>query len=257
MRRFYLAPEDWLDGQPGALTGAEAHHCRRVIRVASGDEIEVIDGIGRSACVRVEGFTGDRVELAPLGPVQTAVKPRPGIHLACAIAKGRNIELVIQKATELGVDRITPVITERTIARPVGHRQSQDKCQKWRRIALESTKQCGRRWLPEIMNPMPWDEFVAVSAGSSALHFIASLERGSLSFRDHLDAIGSGQVENTQEIVFAVGPEGDFTPQEYDAARSADFFAVNLGEFVLRAETAAIAGLAVLVSELRRFCPQR
>ena len=158
MRRFYLPPDqwpdDWLEGQPGALVGDEAHHCRRVMRVECGDEIEVIDGAGRSARVRVERFTGGRVELAALEPPQMLARPSPRVHLACAVAKGKNLDLVIQKATELGVDRITPLITERTIARPGSGGQPAGKLAKWQRIGIESTKQCGRKWLPQIVDPV-------------------------------------------------------------------------------------------------------
>ena len=256
MRRFYLPPDDWLDGWPCALEGDEAHHCRRVMRVERGDEIEVIDGAGRSARVRVDKFAGKRVELVGIGEPAFVPRPNPLVHLACAIPKGKNIDLVIQKATELGVDRLTPVITERTIARPGTGNQLSGKLEKWQRIGLESTKQCGRRWLPEIMEPVAWQDFLP-SLCASSVSFVCSLEKHSLPLRHHFDSLGGEKVLRSSELVLAVGPEGDFSPDEYQAARKAGFHDISLGNFVLRAETAAIAALAILANELHSICSTR
>lgn len=253
MRRFYLPPDEWVDGRPCALVGDEAHHCRKVARVVEGDEVEVIDGAGRSARARVRGYGSGCVDLEVLGAPQTHPRGQPVVHLAFAVPKGKNIELVIQKATELGVDRITPLITERTIVRPGKTDQSGAKLRKWQRISMESIKQCGRKWLPEITLPVPWREFLATGEEKSTIRFLASLEEHSLPVCDHLELLGSRQVADAKEVVLVVGPEGDFSPGEYTAARDAGFHASELGEHVLRAETAAIAGLAILISEVRRI----
>ncbi len=119
-RRFYLSPAEWGNEISFSLTGDEAHHCRHVVRAKVGDVFELIDGQGRSVPVRVAEFSGKQVEMSPVGESEYQPQKLPLIHLAFAMPKGKNFDLVIQKTTELGVDRIIPLITERTITRPSG-----------------------------------------------------------------------------------------------------------------------------------------
>jgi 16S rRNA (uracil1498-N3)-methyltransferase len=228
MPRYFLEPGRW--GKGASLTGDEAHHCARVMRAVAGDEIEVFDGQGRGAAATVLSVSKQEVELE-LG--EGVVDPPPPVRLvlAMAVLKGRAMEWLIQKAVEIGADAIVPVVTERCIARRDGSG--------WRRTILEACKQCGRRRLPELREAVSLREYLA--AGGGGLRLIASLAAGAKPLREWL-----GRAGETGEIVFLVGPEGDFTGEETAAALEAGFHPVTLGPAVLRAETAALAGLAAV-----------
>jgi len=249
-RRFYLSPAEWGNEISFSLTGDEAHHCRHVVRAKVGDVFELIDGQGRSVPVRVAEFSGKQVEMSPVGESEYQPQKLPLIHLAFAMPKGKNFDLVIQKTTELGVDRIIPLITERTITRPSGKKGALlKKVEKWQRVAIEATKQCGRRWVPEISAPLAWNDFLTSVEGSVAL--LGSLEAESRSLREHLLSSRVKKGDSKTDLVLAIGPEGDFTRSEYQSAKAAGFLALALGDHILRAETASIAGMTLLAYEFR------
>ena len=153
--------------------------------------------------------------------------------LAAAVLKGRAMEWLIQKAVEIGVDAIVPVVTERCIARRAGSG--------WRRTMLEACKQCGRRRLPELEEAVSIGDFLRRGRKDGGMRLIASLAPGAKPLREWL-----GQAAGSGEIVFLVGPEGDFSEAETAAALEAGFHPVKLGPAVLRAETAALVGLAAV-----------
>lgn len=235
MPRFFLEPGRW--GKEASLVGGEAHHCARVMRIGPGGRIEVFDGEGRGAEATVLSVSRQEVVLE-LG--DTVLDPEPAMRLvlAMSVLKGRAMEWLIQKAVELGVDEIVPVVTERCIAR----RQSPG----WTRTALEACKQCGRRRLPKLRPAESFDRFLEGAPRDGSRRLIASLQPGARPLRDWLapDA-------RSGEMVFLVGPEGDFTPAETAAAVAAGFEPVVLGPTVLRGETAAIACLAAAACAFR------
>jgi len=249
MPRFLLPPEAWTEDGLVVLTGDEARHCCQVLRVRIGDEIILFDGAGRSARATVSNVTSREVQ-ARLGDVVSVQRPKPDLHLATAIPKGKTMDLVIQKATELGVDRITPLVTEHTVARPdKGGRDGDRKREKWQRVALEASKQCGRDWVPEVAGPTTLDELLAQRpiGSDDRVGIVADLPGRSQPLRELLKKSRL----NPAEAVLLVGPEGDFSDLEYDQIRSAGYLSLDLGPLVLRCETASIAGLALLAHELR------
>lgn len=234
MPRFLLPPASW-DSTP-ALTGDEARHLSQVLRVKRGECVTVFDGCGRRATAEVLEVGRDHVALALSELVQQA-PPRPAITLAQAIPKGKNMDLIVQKAVELGVAAIQPLITRNTVVQP-----GDGKASKWIRTALEACKQCGLDTLPAVAEPLPFDAWLAgVAAPATDLHLIASLAPGALSLRDTLR-------ENAPPaaVTLLVGPEGDFSEAETAAAIARGFLPVTLGPIVLRVETAALAALAAL-----------
>ncbi len=226
MSRFYLPPNSWTETP--FLEGDEAKHLAQVLRIQSGATITVFDGLGNFAEARVLSVSKQRIELM-LELAECKPTPLPEIILAQAIPKGKNMDWIVQKAVELGVTKIQPLVTRNTIVSP-----GDDKAEKWRRTALEACKQCAQFTIPIIADPMTFDSWLK-SPDPSELKIIASLAENPQNFRDTLAA--HPEIES---ITLLIGPEGDFTPQETEAALAAGFIPVTLGDLVLRVETATL-----------------
>lgn len=231
--RFHLPPSCW-DSEP-ALVGDEARHLAQVLRARPGERVTVFDGVGRQASAEVLAVSRDRVPLR-LGEVSITLGPHPAITLAQAIPKGKTMDLIVQKAVELGVTRIQPLVTRNTVVQP-----GDGKAEKWRRGALEACKQCGLNILPEVADPLPFETWLHESPQTDGLKIIASLATGARSFREILQRFPA-----TTAVTVLIGPEGDFTADETAAALAAGFLPISLGSAILRVETATIFALAGL-----------
>ena len=241
MPRFYLPPDDW-NAAP-ALTGDEARHLAQVLRIKAGAIITVFDGRGRRADARVLQVARDQVPLE-IGGILRQQAVHPAITLAQAIPKGKNMDLIVQKAVELGVSAIQPLVTANTIVQP-----GEGKSEKWRRVALEACKQCGQDTLPLIAEPQTFDLWIASQSSCGDLKLFASLAPGAKTFKKILR-------ENTgkKSVTYLVGPEGDFSAVETQSAMNQGFTPITLGNIVLRVETASIFGIAAIRYE---FEPSR
>jgi 16S rRNA (uracil1498-N3)-methyltransferase len=236
LARFYLP-----SFEEGALTGLEAKHCAQVMRHQAGDKIRVFDGAGGEATAEIVSISSKSVEYRVLER-RDAPPPPVSISLIQAIPKGANMELIIEKAVELGVNAIHPVLTERTVVK-LDAKDAVKKQEKWQRVALEACKQCGQNWLPEVHVPRLFLE-VLNHLPNHEVKIIAAIQPDSRS----LKAILSG---GPKSAALCIGPEGDFTAAEYAAAREHQFLPMTLGPLVLRVETAALYALSVLSHELR------
>lgn len=234
MPRFFLPPESWSGA---ALTGDEARHLSQVLRIKPGEKIVVFDGHGRRAEAEVLNVSRDRTDLR-IGDVLPPRRTGPSVTLVQSIPKGKNMDLIVQKAVELGVAAIQPLVTKNTIVQP-----GEGKSDKWRRTALEACKQCGQDTLPEITDPLSFSEWIS-GTSPGGLKLIASLRDSARPLRQILRDHPS-----PSSIHILVGPEGDFTPAETDAALSTGYLPVNLGDIVLRVETASIFCLSALSYE--------
>lgn len=233
MARFYLPSAAWLS-EP-ALTGDEARHLTQVLRMRTGDAVTVFDGRGRRASAEILSVSRDRVTLR-LGEITVSRAPLPAITLAQAIPKGKNMDLIVQKSVELGIAAIQPLVTRHTVVQP-----GDGKSEKWRRNALEACKQCGQDTLPEIAEPIAFEKWIAERTETPGLKLIASLAPGARPFREIL----KNHPETTQAILL-IGPEGDFSNEETNAAIQAGFQPISLGSIVLRVETATLFCLSAL-----------
>ncbi|HEX5790242.1 MAG TPA: 16S rRNA (uracil(1498)-N(3))-methyltransferase, partial [Luteolibacter sp.] len=221
----------WSDA---TLRGEEAKHLVQVLRIKAGETVTVFDGHGRRATARVINCQRDHV-LLEIGEAETPEPPKPHITLALAIPKGKNMDLIVQKAVELGVARIQPLITRHTIVQP-----GEGKADKWRRTALEACKQCGQDTLPEIAEARPFDRWLA-DPQPAHLKLIASLAAGARPLRETLSAH-----PDVGACTLLIGPEGDFSAEETHAALATGFLPISLGRIVLRVETAAFYALSAL-----------
>ena len=224
-RRAAAAAQVFVDDPAHpVLAEDDAHHLSRVLRLRPGEEVVVADGRGRWARATWQGH-GD---LAPLdaGAVWTEAPAEPALTVAFAPVKGERPEWVVQKLTELGIDRIVPLCTERSVVRWSGAR-GRATVERLRRVAREAAAQCRRVWLPEMTDTVAFAELASLGAPGEVV--LAQL---------------SGDRPTPAQRVVAVGPEGGWSTAELDAGLPT----VGFGLSVLRAETAAVTAGALLVS---------
>jgi 16S rRNA (uracil1498-N3)-methyltransferase len=247
MHRFFLPPEDCQDASL-CLTGDEAHHARHVVRVRPGERVAVVDGVGHEFVCEVQGYDRDQARLTVIEKRFQPALPSQ-VTLLQAVPKGKLMEAIIQKATELGTFRIVPLLSERVVAR-LDEREGARKAEKWRLVAREATKQCGSAWVPAVELPLTPSEFLARKENFE-LALIASLESDSHPAREYFRAFEVERRQMPRSVCVWVGPEGDFTPVETAAIKSHGALPITLGRLVLRAETAAIYCLSILNHELQ------
>lgn len=246
MHRFYLPPDE-CKTDAFFLNEREAHHASHVLRIRRGEQVTVLDGQGSELLCEVQTCERKRVELKVVE--RKSIPPLPfQITLLQAIPKGKIIESIIQKATELGVARIVPLLTERVTTRLDDDRAEQ-KNDKWQHVAIEAIKQCGAAWLPKVESPIAPAEFLSQNE-SFELPLIASLQPGSRHPREYFHAFRSKHQRTPRTVCIWIGPEGDFTEGEISAAQASGTLPITLGRLVLRVETAATCCLSVLNYEL-------
>ncbi|MGE0102289.1 MAG: 16S rRNA (uracil(1498)-N(3))-methyltransferase [Blastocatellales bacterium] len=231
--RFHAHPEQFTD-RTVILDADESHHLTRVLRLGVDDRVFVFDGEGSEWLAEVSLAGKREVELKLVKKIGDVVDSSLHLTLGQAMIKGDKFDLVIQKATELGVTRIVPLITAHCDVRVTGERID-NKLTRWRRIALESVKQCGRRRMVEIAEPAEFADLCGSDDSELKLFFS---ERGGESLR-HILRPGPAS------LLLAVGPEGGWSDQEIETAESAGFRPIHLGPRILRAETAGIAAIAL------------
>src|SRR6266478_4855541 len=248
MHRFYISPENWNPGAL-ALTGSEAHHARDVLRVRPGEKVVLFNGQGREITAEIADFTGEEIRLRRLHEAETPPL-RCRIVLGQAIPKGKNMELIVQKAVEIGASEIAPIISDRTVVQLDSESVAQ-KQSKWQQIAVEAAKQCGQNWLPRVHPPIKLDEFFSGAVeGAFDLRLIGSLQPDAQNFKKILADHSSEHGNRPRSALMLIGPEGDFTPAELGLARRHGCQPITLGPIILRVETAAIYCLSILSYEL-------
>jgi len=225
-----------LEKDIAVLSPEESHHLARVLRVQEGQEITLFDGQGGVAEGMVESVSKTAVEVR-ISKRWQEPKAEVQIELIQAVPKPDRWELVLQKAVELGATTIRPVLTQHTEFKPNPKKQG-----RWSKIVLNAAQQCEVRWLPKLK---PLEKFSAAlpSLGDYDLVLIGSLYEGTTPFREVA-------FEGKRKIALLIGPEGDFSQTEVDAAIKAGAVPVSFGNRILRTETAAIFGLSVLAYEL-------
>ncbi len=243
MHRFFIPPESWnIDAL--ALDEAETHHAVDVLRMNPGDRAVVFNGRGAEATVEIAGISRKSVTLRKV----LAGKSAPigcQITLAQAVPKGKNMDLIVQKAVELGAAAICPLLSERTVIQ-VEEDDAAKKQQKWQAVAIEAAKQCGQNWLPRVDPPRSPREFFSQPVRHD-LMLIASLQPDAMHLKKLLAETAG---KPPKSVLILIGPEGDFTPAEIGLAKSHGCRPITLGPIVLRTETAAIYCLSVLSYEL-------
>ncbi len=230
------------------MTGTEARHALRVLRVRQGEQIVVLDGVGQTLTCDVAETTKKTLSLKVAE--RKIHLPLPcAVTLFQAIPKGRIIENIIQKAVELGASRIVPILSERVVTQ-LDSENGETKAGKWQHVAIEAIKQCGSPWLPKVEAPIALQSCLARSE-KFELPLVASLETGSHHPRECFDGFFSEWKRLPKSVGLWIGPEGDFTAAEYGAVKNTGALPITLGPLVLRVETAATYCLSLVNYELQ------
>lgn len=235
MRRFFVPPEKLKDPVI-ALTGSQAHHLRSVLRLQADDEVIVFDGAGRQWLARILSVDHRQVRLQALAPFDDAAEPGLELVVGQGYLKDKKMDVLVRQFTELGVARMIPFQSIRSVPVPDPEKQEKRR-ERWRRISLEALKQCRRA------HPVIIDERIGFEA---VLDAAATCELKLLLWENSAGAWPCPDKSvKTQSVFLMIGPEGGFETAETDLAQSRGFHVVGLGPRILRAETAAVAACAI------------
>jgi len=242
---FYAPPESFHDNTV-TLPPDEARHAQKVLRLKPGAPVIVVDGQGTACRGSITQLSAKTALVTAHAEIRNFGEPRVRLTLAAGLSVGSKFDTVVQKGTELGVTRFVPVISEKSKVTFEEPGRARARTHRLHRVALAATKQCRRSYCPEITIPMTLEQF------------LAEHDPDDLSLLFH----PSGQVppfdradlpENPRRAIVLVGPESGFTAAETEAAHSAGFTAVSLGQRILRAETAGPVAVALLMHRLGEF----
>jgi 16S rRNA (uracil1498-N3)-methyltransferase len=239
MRQTRLYIEGTYEGGSGLRLEPDKHHyVSRVLRLRAGDKLRVFDGNGREFSAAITKISHHGTEIRIVDETTAQTESRLRVHLVQGISRAERMDIVIQKATELGVKRITTVLTRHGVVK-LDAARGEKRRKHWQKVAASACEQSGRVKLPLIDAPVPLLDWLADKPGQVDAELILRPDA-----HTPLTAIRAPQTK----VCLLIGPEGGFAGDEYDAAEAAGFLPVSIGPRILRTETAAIAALAVLQS---------
>ena len=235
MHRFFAHKSNFLNNLV-VLQGSDVSHIRTVLRLTMGDEIEVLDGEGTLYLVRLSELKNKLIKCEILSSEKNDTESPLKIHLGQSLVKGNGFDIILRKAVELGAHSISPLLTERTVTKV----DSDKKIIRWKKIAEESSKQCGRSAIPKIANSIVQLETFCQQTSDSDLKLIF----WEMENKKRLKDINPKTAPSSTSIL--IGPEGGFTQEEVETARSYGFHSLGLGPRIFRAETAPLVVLSLL-----------
>jgi 16S rRNA (uracil1498-N3)-methyltransferase len=236
----FIDSECRREGEDLLLSNRESYHLCRVLRARSGDLFTAFDGFGTRFSTRVIATDSHHARLHIQDTAYQA-RPQPELTLILGLPKGKTVDAIMKGAVELGVSRICPVLTRHVEGRPT------DKQEKWSLVLQEAVKQSHNPWIPELCPLRSLSEVLSEGDLPVQAGFVASLQSRSIPLVQAL-----GALEGATRVYLAVGPEGDFAPDEYELFESSGFIPVSLGPTILRTETAALSMGAVSAALLRK-----
>ncbi len=222
------------------LNEEDSRYISQVLRMRVGEEVAVVDKSGLECKTRVGLITKKQVRLDIFEKGENKTEPPFSVTLLQSVSKGERMDLTVQKATELGVSKIVPVISERCVVKL--EKDPSGKVDRWQKIALEASRQSGRGKVPEVTLPVSFEEAVKMAGDYDLFIFPWEEEKG----KGLKEAL---QKFNGKNIAVFIGPEGGFAQEEADEAVKAGALRVTLGPRILRTETAGAAVLAMIVYE--------
>ncbi len=239
MPRFFIQAGP-VDGML-SIEGEDAGHIIRVLRMGPGDSVLLCDSAGMDYDCIIEETRPGLVRCRVCGQSPSAGEPSAEVTLYMALPKADKLELIVQKAVELGVSRVVPFLGARCVSRP-DEKSQRRKTERWRRIAEEAAKQCGRGRIPPVEDVIPFAQAVARAAQAETALFFYECER-----ERPLRSVIGGRTLSTVSMM--IGPEGGFALEEAGQALAGGLVSVSLGRRILRCETAPLAALAAVMYE--------
>ena len=243
MQHFFVTPSQ-VGETDIYIEGSDVNHMKNVLRMRYKEELTVSDGDNLKYRCAVERYEEGRAVLKILERMQSDTELSSRIYLFQGLPKQDKMELIIQKAVELGVYQIIPVSTSRCVVK-LDEKKAVKKAERWRQIAVSAAKQVGRGYIPEVVPVISYQEALAQAKKLDVILIPYELERGMRETRKIIEAIKPGQ-----SIAVFIGPEGGFEKEEVEQALGCGARAVTLGRRILRTETAGLTALSVLMFHL-------
>jgi len=243
MPRFFINSKDIFDDSI-IIEGDDFNHIKKVLRLKCGEIITLSDGSGNEYAAKIEKFGDGFVHTKIIESYKNKTEPHVKVTLYQGLPKSDKMDFIIQKSVELGINRIVPVITERTVVKIDSEKDALKKCERWNRISQEAAKQCNRGIIPKVEIPIRFKDAVE-QAKEKSLAVIPYEKEERNSLKQIIKSAG-----DVDEIAILIGPEGGFTEQEIEEAVSFGINSVTLGPRILRTETAGIVVLTIMMYEL-------
>lgn len=245
MHHFFVTPQQ-ISGDKIRIEGGDVNHMKNVLRMKLHEKAEISDGESRTYLCEVEAYEEDVAVLHILEEMEADTEPASKLYLFQGLPKSDKMELIVQKAVELGVYQVIPVAMKRSVVR-LDNKKAAKKADRWNSIAESAAKQAGRSRIPEVTMPLSYNEALKMAEELDVTLLPYELAGGMEVTREVIRQIKSGQ-----SVGIFIGPEGGFEPEEVDAAVSMGAKVITLGRRILRTETAGLATLAVLMFELEQ-----
>lgn len=241
MSKFFV-DESAIHGDTITITGDDVNHIRKVLRLRTGEIITVCDGKGMDYSAKIEQLESQYVSAKVVSVQESGTEPPIEVVLFQGLPKSDKMDYIIQKTIELGISKIIPVITERTVVKIDNKKDAENKRVRWQRISLEAAKQCNRGIVPVVETPVSFEK---------ALELSKEYELCMIPYEKERNNKLKGLVKaGRRKIAVFIGPEGGFSQEEIERAEKQDVKPVTLGTRILRTETAGIAVLSILMYEL-------
>ena len=243
MYHFFVTPAQIMDGY-AVITGQDVNHIRNVLRMKPGEQVGIRDGISRSYICELEAIEEEEIR-AKILTEDTNLSELPAeLYLFQGLPKSDKMELIIQKAVELGVHEVIPVATRRAVVK-LDRKKEESKLKRWNAIAESAAKQSKRIVIPEVTGVMSVKEALAYAADFDLKLLPYENARGMAATKEQVEAVRPGM-----DIAVFIGPEGGFEETEVEEARAAGFYPVSLGKRILRTETAGLTMLSILMYQM-------
>ncbi|MDD3252485.1 MAG: 16S rRNA (uracil(1498)-N(3))-methyltransferase [Lachnospiraceae bacterium] len=243
MYHFFVTPAQIVDGY-AIITGQDVNHIRNVLRMKQGEIVGIRDGISRNYVCELETLEAEEIRARILSEEEDSSELPARLYLFQGLPKSDKMELIIQKAVELGVYQIIPVATRRAVVK-LDQKKEEAKVKRWNAIAESAAKQSGRMLIPEVTGVMRFSEACRYAAGFSMNLIPYELAEGMAETKAILN-----QVQPGMQIGIFIGPEGGFDVEEVEEAIAADIHPITLGRRILRTETAGMTVLSILMFQL-------
>jgi 16S rRNA (uracil1498-N3)-methyltransferase len=237
MPKFFVKAKGTA-GETLFITGGDASHISRSLRLSAGDDVTLCDGMGLDMHCKIKSVYPDAVEAEIIYTEESAAEPRVKITLFPAVSKNDKMDFMIQKAVELGVYRIVPVISKRCVVAP-DEKSAKNRAARWNRIAEEASKQCGRGIIPEVSDIIHFKE---------AVQYAKEMDMPLIAYENERESLKS--ILSSKPFVSAAvisGPEGGFEASEIEYSKENGVVPISLGHRILRAETAPLAAVACIL----------
>lgn len=246
MPQFFIKPEDIQDNCILITNESDINHIKRILRLTKGDKL-ILSGINNIIYeVEITRLSEDLVTTKVIDSFMSNRILKTNITLAQSILKSAKQDIIIQKATELGISSIIPLITKNTVVRLENEKDKSQKIQRWQKISYEASKQCQRPGIPQINSVLSLEELIKMDTFD--IKFVCVEKDAELTIKEFLSKSRPEMLDNSNILVI-IGPEGGWDEKEFSLFKANNITQVSLGNLILRAETAAITAISDVVYE--------